>query len=71
MIGGVQSVKIKALMFCLYSAVNIDKVRKCHRYIIYIKTVVSNTCSKITRSYNFLDAVVCLIGNILMTMFDE
>ena len=28
--------------FVLYSAVYVDKVRECHRYIIYIKIVLSN-----------------------------
>jgi hypothetical protein len=30
--------------FAVYSAVNVDKVRYCNRYIIYIKTVFSNNC---------------------------
>ena len=33
--------------FVVYSAVNADKVREGHRYIIYIKTVFGNNCSKI------------------------
>jgi hypothetical protein len=35
--------------FVVYSAVNIDKVRECHRYIIHIMTVFANNChSKIS-----------------------
>ena len=28
--------------FVLYSAVYVEKVRECHRYIIYIKIVLGN-----------------------------
>ena len=33
--------------FVLYSAVNVDKVNECNRYIIYIKIVFSNNCRSI------------------------
>jgi hypothetical protein len=28
----------------VYSAVHVDKVRECNRYIVYTKTVFSNNC---------------------------
>jgi len=35
--------------FVVYSAVNIDKVSECHRYITHIMTVLANNCrSKIS-----------------------
>jgi hypothetical protein len=40
---------LRLACFVVYSAVNVDKVSECHRYIIYIKTVFSNNYrSKIT-----------------------
>jgi len=63
------ALRLRLACFVVYSANNVDKVRECHRYIIYIKIVFINNCRpKIIRSYNFLDSVVRLIGNILMTM---
>jgi len=41
------------LCFVVYSAVNVDKVRECHRYIIYIRIVFSNNCSTIVMIVQF------------------
>jgi hypothetical protein len=34
--------RLRLSSFALYSAVHVDKVRECNRYIIYIKIVFSN-----------------------------
>jgi hypothetical protein len=42
------------LCFLVYAAVDVDKIRECHRYIIYIKIVFSNNCrSKIVMIVQF------------------
>jgi hypothetical protein len=39
--------RLSIVCFVLFSAVYVDKVRECHRYVIYIKIVLSNNfCSK-------------------------
>jgi len=38
------ALKLRLVSFVVYSAVNVDKVRECHIYIIYIKIVLSNIC---------------------------
>ena len=56
------ALRLRLSCFVVYSAVNVNKVRKCHHYIIYIKIVFNNNCcSKIIRSYNFLNDDVRLI----------
>lgn len=41
---GISALRIRLACFVVYSAANIDKVRECHHYIMYIKTVFSNNC---------------------------
>jgi len=58
--------------FIVNWAVNVDKVRECNSYIMYMKVVYLNNChSKITWSYHFFADVVWLIGNNLMSVFYE
>ena len=50
--------RVTAFVFCCISAVNVEKLRECNRYIIYIKIVFCNNCrSKFIRSYNIFDNV--------------
>ena len=61
---------LRLLCFVLF-VVNVDNVSECNRYIIYIKIVYRNNCRyKIIWSYNCF-ADVWLIGNNLMTVFNE
>jgi hypothetical protein len=36
--------RLKILCFVVNLAVNVDKVRKCHCYMMYIKILFSNNC---------------------------
>jgi len=36
--------RLRPASFVVYSAVNVDKVRECHCYIIFIKIVFSTNC---------------------------
>jgi len=38
------ALRLRLASFVVYSAANVEKVRECHRYIIYIKIVLSNNC---------------------------